>query len=155
MSKCLTMRCELCGKATRCTCRWWGCGVCWATNNRIVSVQNMMLKMWLTKQEVKDNLETIRLYTNKVDEATLFEYLRWIITEEQLQEEVDKYNPTKKKPYVNNHKFTPREWNNPSKKHEYEWTSPWSHCIWCGWLKKYVDKYDCTKYKWEENNENS
>ena len=146
------MRCELCWKLTKCPCRWWGCPECRASN-RQVSVQNTLIKMWLTKQEIRENREFIWGHTNKVEEITMFEYIRGVINDEQLQEEMDKYNPAKQKAIIKKPAFVPREWNNPTKQHEFDWDSPRSHCVWCGWLKKYVANKDCTKYKWEENEE--
>lgn len=150
------MRCERCGVNTKCSCRWWGCPVC-KMNDRQVSVQNSLLKMWVTKDTLKEKEDLLKRWYNKIDEATLYEYFNWIIDEETFIEAVQNYKPVEQVARNLKAPYKPLKEPNPTEKHEFDWDSVWSHCKYCAWIKKYVMNKPCSRYIWnieKEENEN-
>ena len=128
----------------------------------MVATQNMLLKMGISKETIIERKTDIKKYLDKIDNATLYEFINWDITEEQLQEEMTKYVPKKKKSNeLKPNTIETLKAPNPSTMHEWNGTSPWSRCIYCGWLKKYDAKKECPRYienvkeeeKEEEKNE--
>ena len=115
------MRCELCGKNCRCSCKGWGCPSCNSTNKQ-VSLTNDLIKFWLTKDIVRERLKEIRTYLGKIDPYTLYEYLSWEIEEEKFNEALAnykgglrKYTP-KKKPDIKDFKPT----DNPERRFDWK-----------------------------------
>lgn len=146
------MKCELCGKNTRCSCKWGGCPWCNSTNKQ-VSFMNDLLKFWLSKEVLRENYKTIRTYIDKIDTFTAYEYYTNQITEEQFNEALDKFKPTRKKILAQQKKSEIIDVSNrvnPWKEHKWNWTSPRSRCEYCWCIKKYCEKEECKAYKWEE-----
>ena len=151
------MRCELCGVNTKCSCRWWGCPVC-GMNNRQVTIQNDILKMGLSKDVLREKADIVKRWYNKIDCATLFEYLNWDITEEKFLEEVQNYKPVEQVARNLKEPFKTLSTPNPKDNHEFDWTSPRSHCIYCWVVAKYWKWKPCSRYIWnikEEEKENN
>ena len=147
------MRCELCGKNTRCSCKWGGCPSCNSTNKQ-VSFINDLLKFWVAKDLVKEKLNEFRAYTDKIDAYTAYEYITGVIDEEKFNEAVADYKswfkpyvPKKKESEVANFKPT----HNPNTEHNFPDASAWSRCTYCNCIRKYCGKEECPMHKWEEN----
>lgn len=146
------MRCELCGKNTRCSCKWGWCPWCNSTNKQ-VSFINDLLKFWVTKDLVKEKLNEFRAYTDKIDAYTAYEYIMGEIDEEKFNEAIANYKswykpyiPKKKVDEVKDFKPTP----NPEKKCVFDSNSPWARCLKCNSIAKYMRWKDCPMYKWNE-----
>jgi hypothetical protein len=146
------MRCELCGKNTRCSCKWGWCPWCNSTNKQ-VSFINDLLKFWVTKDLVKEKLNEFRAYTDKIDAYTAYEYITWEIDEEKFNEAIANYKswykpyvPKKRESEVKNFIPTP----NPEKKCVFDSNSPWARCLKCNSVAKYMHWKDCPMYKWNE-----
>lgn len=146
------MRCELCGKNTRCSCKWGGCPWCNSTNKQ-VSFINDLLKFWVTKDLVKEKLNEFRAYTDKIDSYTAYEYITGVIDEEKFNESAANYKiwfrtytPKKKVNEVKDFKPTP----NPEKMCVFDSNSPWARCLKCNSVAKYMHWKDCPMYKWNE-----
>ena len=145
------MRCELCGKNCRCSCKGWGCPSCNSTNKQ-VSLTNDLIKFWLTKDIVRERLKEIRTYLGKIDPYTLYEYLSWEIEEEKFNEALAnyrgglrKYTP-KKKPDIKDFKPT----DNPERSCVFKGPWAWERCIHCNSIRKYMIGKECPKYIWNE-----
>ena len=142
------MRCELCGKPTRCSCRWGGCPSCW-NNNKVIALMNDLLKFWVDKATVRKEMSFIKVQLGKIDSYTLYEYLVWEITEEQYNEAVANFNPSYKAPKpkrkVEVKDFKPTV--NPERQCVFEW--PWQRerCIHCNSIRKYMQWKECPSYK--------
>ena len=146
------MRCELCGKNTRCSCKWGWCPWCNSTNKQ-VSFINDLLKFWVAKDLVKEKLNEFRAYTDKIDAYTAYEYIMGEIDEEKFNEALANYKswfkpytPRKKESEVKNFIPTP----NPEKKCVFDSNSPWARCLKCNSVAKYMHWKDCPMYKWNE-----
>ena len=146
------MRCELCGKNTRCSCKWGWCPWCNSTNKQ-VSFINDLLKFWVAKDLVKEKLNEFRAYTDKIDAYTAYEYIMGEIDEEKFNEAIANYKswykpytPRKKESEVANFIPTP----NPEKKCVFDSNSPWARCLKCNSVAKYMHWKDCPMYKWNE-----
>ena len=140
------MRCELCGKNCRCSCKGWGCPSCNSTNKQ-VSLTNDLIKFWLTKDIVRERLKEIRAYLGKIDAYTLYEYIAGEIDEEKFNTAVENFKPwiksyTPKKPSIKEFKPTP----NPEKQCVFDWRSPWDRCKRCNSIRKYMQWKDCPMY---------
>lgn len=147
------MRCELCGKNCRCSCKGWGCPSCNSTNKQ-VSLTNDLIKFWLTKDIVRERLKEIRTYLWKIDPYTLYEYLSWEIEEEKFNEVLAnykgglrKYTP-KKKPDIKEFKPTV----NPERACVFNGPWVWERCIHCNSIRKYMQWKECPKYQWNDMN---
>lgn len=142
------MRCDLCGKATRCSCKWWGCQWCGSTNKQI-AFMNDLLKFWVTKDNMRKNLKEIHALTEKIDSYTAFEYLTWVITEEEFNQLKEQYipkkqpTPVKKKSEVEGFISSV----NPSKACVFRGNSPWDRCIHCNSIRKYIQWKECPAYQ--------
>lgn len=140
------MRCELCGKNCRCSCKGWGCPSCNSTNKQ-VSLTNDLIKFWLTKDIVRERLKEIRAYLGKIDAYTLYEYIAGEIDEEKFNTAVENFKPwiksyTPKKPSVKEFKPTP----NPERQCVFDWRSPWDRCKRCNSIRKYMQWKECPMY---------
>lgn len=144
------MRCDLCNKNCRCSCKGWGCPWCNSTNKQ-VSFMNDLLKFWVTKEIIKDRLKEIHSLTEKIDSYTTFEYLTWVISEEEFNQLKEQYipkkqsTPIKKKSEVEG--FIPSV--NPSKTCVFKGNSPRDRCTKCNSLRKYMQWKECLSYKEE------
>jgi hypothetical protein len=144
------MRCDLCNKNCRCSCKGWGCPWCNSTN-RQVSFMNDLLKFWVTKEVMKDRLKEIHSLAEKIDSYTAFEYLTWVISEEEFNQLKEQYipkkqsTPIKKKSEVEG--FIPSV--NPSKACVFKGNSPRDRCIHCNSIRKYIQWKECLAYKEE------
>lgn len=146
------MRCMICNKNCRCSCKWGWCPWCNSTNKQ-VSFINDLLKFWVAKDLVKEKLNEFRAYTDKIDSYTAYEYITWEIDEEKFDEAVANfkswykpYAPKKKESEVKNFIPTP----NPEKKCVFDSNSPWARCLKCNSIAKYMHWKDCPMYKWNE-----
>lgn len=134
---------------TKCSCRWWGCKICNASN-RLISLHNDLIKFWLSVDKVKENLKLIQSYLDKIDSYTLYEYLSWAIDEEAFNVALTEFSPkkiykrTKKDEVVDTSKNV-----NPEKKHKFNWDSIRDRCVYCNCIRKYCWKEDCPKYEGE------
>lgn len=151
------MRCELCGKNCRCSCKGWGCPSCNSTNKQ-VSLTNDLIKFWLTKDIVRERLKEIRAYLDKIDSYTLYEFISGEIDEEKFNEALSNfkswykpYTPKKKIDEVKDFKPTP----NPETHHKWNGTSIRSRCQYCNCIKKYCDKEECPMWIWNKKEENT
>lgn len=144
--------CNLCNKNTRCSCKGGWCPNCNSTNKQI-SFLNDLLKFWLDKQYIVDNLIEVRWYEWKIDSYTAYEYFHWDISEEDFNKAIEEYKLPKKKTYKSFRESEIIDVSNrvnPTTKHEFMGTSPWSRCQFCRWIKKYVEKTECPAYKKQE-----
>lgn len=140
--------CNLCNKNTRCSCKWGGCPNCWSTNKQI-AVMNDLLKFWLSKETLKSKLSTVKEYTGKIDAFTLYEYCSNQITEEQFNEAVKDFSPTRKKIYQSRKEseVVDTTWRvNPDRKCVFKWKSARDRCIYCNSIRKYMEGKECPKY---------
>lgn len=140
------MRHELDWGAGRCSCKWGGCKICGASN-KLVSLHNDLMKFWLTKEKLKENLELANKYLGKIDAYTLYEYIAGEIDEEKFNTAVENFKPwiksyTPKKPSVKEFKPTP----NPEKQCVFDWRSPWDRCKRCNSIRKYMQWKECPMY---------
>ena len=145
------MRHELDWWMTKCSCKWGGCKICWATNKQ-VSLHNDLLKFWLSKEKLKENLAIINGYLGKIDSYSLYEYISWEMDEEKFNGAVTNYKSwirqrtPKKKVDLKDFKPTP----NPKKSCVFNWPWVWERCIHCNSIRKYMVGKDCPKYIWED-----
>lgn len=147
------MRHELDWGTTKCSCKGWGCKICWASNKQI-SLHNDLMKFWLSKEILKENLNKINWYLDKIDSYTLYEFISGVIDEEKFNEAVASYKsylkpyvPKKKESEVANFKPT----HNPNTEHNFPDASAWSRCTYCNCIRKYCGKEECPMHKWEKN----
>lgn len=146
------MRHELDWGTTKCSCKGWGCKICGASNKQI-SLHNDLMKFWISKETLKENLSKINWYLDKIDSYTLYEYISGEIDEERFNEALSNfkswykpYIPKKKVDEVKDFKPTP----NPEKKCVFDSNSPWARCLKCNSIAKYMRWKDCPMYKWNE-----
>lgn len=149
------MRHELDWGTTKCSCKGWGCKICWASNKQI-SLHNDLIKFWLSKEILKENLNKINWYLDKIDSYTLYEFISGEIDEEKFNEAVADYKsylkpyvPKKKESEVANFKPT----KNPDTHHKFPGSSAWDRCIYCNCIRKYCGKEECPMYVGDENDE--
>ena len=142
---------------TKCSCKGWGCKICWASNKQI-SLHNDLLKFWLSKEMLKENLNKINWYLDKIDSYTLYEFISGAIDEEKFNEAVASYKiwfrtytPKKKVDEVKDFKPTP----NPETHHKWNETSIRSRCQYCNCIKKYCGKEECPMWIWNKKEENT
>lgn len=144
------MRCNLCGKNTRCSCRWGGCPGCNSKNHEI-SLMNDLLKFWYPKEKLKENLKLVHSYANKVDSFSLYEYLTEQMDHEAFEQALQLYTPKKVKGTA---KKRDVEWFVPSVNPErmcvFKDNSPRARCARCNSIKKYMKDKVCLSYKWDE-----
>lgn len=140
--------CNLCNKNTRCSCKGGWCPSCNSTNKQ-VSFINDLLKFWISKNLVKEKINQIRTYVDKVDAYTVYEYLAWVIDEDAFKEALNKFIPTRKKDFeAKKNEVVDTSWRvNPEKMCVYKWTSPWDRCIYCNSIRKYMNWKECPKFK--------
>lgn len=146
------MKCNLCDKNTRCSCKGGWCPSCNSTNRQI-SFLNDLLKLWVSKEIIKEDLKTIRAYEWKIDSYTVYEYLTGAITKEEFDKAVEERREARKKIYKNNPKTEVIDVSdrvNPSPSHKFQWASPWSRCEYCRGIKKYVENERCPAYDREK-----
>lgn len=110
---------------------------------------NDLLKFWVDKQHIRDNLATIKWYAGKVDAYSTYEYITGAIDEEKFNEAMTNY----KKPAVRN--YVPKKTSevvdttgrvNPAKACVFKGNSPWDRCIYCNSIRKYMKGQECLKY---------
>lgn len=140
------MRHELDWWATKCSCKGWGCRICGASNKQI-SLHNDLMKFWLTKEKLKENLDEVNKYLGKIDAYTLYEYIAGEIDEEKFNTAVENFKPwiktyVPKKSSIKDFKPTP----NPDKQCVFDWRSPWDRCKKCNWIRKYMQWKECPMY---------
>jgi hypothetical protein len=146
------MRHELDWGTTKCSCKGWGCKICWASNKQI-SLHNDLMKFWISKETLKENLSKINWYLNKIDSYTLYEYISGEIDEEKFNEALSNFKSWYK-PYISKKKvdevkdFKPTP--NPEKKCVFDSNSPRARCLKCNSIAKYMHWKDCPMYKWNE-----
>lgn len=137
------MKCELCNKNTRCSCRGWGCSWC-NNNNKAVSFNNELIKFWLDKSIIRDKLKWIRWYVDKIDSYTMYEFLSDTISEEEFNKAVENYNPKQRV-------ISTKDWIvklvNPNKMCYYEFPGTWSRCKYCGKIYKFMQWKECPAYQ--------
>lgn len=134
---------------TKCSCKWGGCKICNASN-KLVSLHNDLIKFWLNKEIIRENLKAINSYLDKIDTYTLYEYFSNQITEEEFNEALEKFKPNKKREYkqVKKSEVVDTSWNvNPENKCVFKWNSPWDRCIYCNGIRKYMQWKECSKFK--------
>lgn len=142
------MKCNLCNKNTRCSCKGGWCPGCNSTNRQIGFINNL-LKFWISRDIVKQNLKEIRTYVDKVDPYEAYEYLTWTIDEEVFKESLNKYTPTRKKAFeARKSEVVDTTWRvNPERLCRFSGSSPWDRCIYCNSIRKYMNWLECPKYK--------
>lgn len=145
------------GGQMKCSCKGWGCKICNASN-QLVAFHNELMKFWLSKEKLKENLAVVKNNLNKIDSFTLYEYLSWAIDEEKFNEAVESYKPSNrfktnpKKSEVADFKPTA----NPDSHHKFPGRWAWMRCQYCNGIRKYCEKENCPmwienqKEKWEE-----
>lgn len=145
------MLCLMCGKSTRCSCKWGWCPKCNSTNKQI-SLMNDLIKLWLSKEIVKDRLKDIHSYTGKVDSYTLYEFLTNQIDEEKFNEQIENYKTKQQELKVPSiYASIPNwDWINPNKQCVYRKPWVWERCIYCNWIKKFQWDKVCPAYKEKE-----
>lgn len=142
------MKCMLCDKNTRCSCKWGWCPKCNSTN-KIVWVINELIKLWVEKDLIRDKLVFIQQKGWKIDSYTLYEYLTEQIDEETFNNQLETYKPKHqelKAPGIYSKTPNP-DWINPNKQCVYR--KPWvrERCIYCNWIKKFQWDNVCPAYK--------
>lgn len=133
---------------TKCSCKWGGCKICWASN-RLISLHNDLIKFWLSKETLRKNLTEANKYLDKIDAFTLYEYLSWQMDEETFNEALEKFRPTRKK-VVEKRKseVVDTTWRvNPERACHFLGSSPWDRCIYCNSIRKYMNWKECPKFK--------
>lgn len=151
------MRHELDWGTTKCSCKGWGCKICWASSKQI-SLHNDLMKFWISKETLKENLSKINWYLDKIDSYTLYEYISGEIDEEKFNEALSNfkswykpYTPKKKVDEVKDFKPT----LNPDTHHKWNGDSARSRCQYCNCIKKYCDKEECPMWIWNKKEENT
>lgn len=145
------MRHEVDGGQSRCSCRGWWCKICGASN-KIVAFHNNLMKLWVTKQTIRDQLTFINAQLGKIDDYTLYEFLVGEITQEQYDEAVANFDPyvkPKKQVKVSVKEFKPTV--NPEKQCVYDWPGVWERCIHCNSIRKYMQGKECPMYNENDN----
>lgn len=139
------MRHELDWGTTKCSCKWWGCKICWATNKQI-SLHNDLIKFWLSKEILRENLNKINWYLDKIDSYTLYEFISGEIDEEKFNEALANYKswyrpytPKKKESEVKDFKPTV----NPESQCVFDSNSPRARCKKCNSIAKYMKWKTC------------
>lgn len=110
---------------------------------------NDLLKFWVDKETIKEKFKEIHSFTEKIDSYTAFEYLTWVITEEEFNQLKEQYIPRKQFTPVK--KKSEVEWFipsvNPSKACVFKGNSPRDRCIHCNSIRKYIQWKECLAYK--------
>ncbi len=138
----------LCNTTTRCSCRWGWCPKC-NNNNKVVWVMNDLIKFWVEKDKIKEDMSFIKEKAWKVDNYVLYEFLTNQIDEEKFNEQIETYKPKHQSLQSNGiyAKVPNWDWINPNKQCVYK--KPWirERCIYCNWIKKFQWDKDCPAYK--------
>lgn len=142
------MKCKLCNTNTRCTCRWGWCNKCWASNNRVVQLQNDLLDLGLTAENIKANIEKIRNYEWRTEAYNIFEYLTWVMDEETFNSKL-----AVKSSSIGNVPFKPT-WKKEWDEHEWVWMWAWGKCKKCWCTRRYCYEEACNP-KLDENLDNN
>ena len=140
--------CDLCNKNTRCSCKWGGCPSCNSTNKQ-VSLMNALIKLWVSKDIIRQRMTEIRTYVDKIDDYTVYEYLTNVITEEEFNQAVADYKTAfvRSKPKRKESEVVDTTWRvNPERACVFKGTSPWDRCIYCNSIRKYMKGKECPKY---------
>lgn len=142
------MRHEIDGGTSRCSCKWGGCKICWATNKQM-SLHNDLMKFWLSKEKLRENLAKVNSYLDKIDSYTLYEFISGEIDEEKFNEALASFKTwIKKVIQTKRSEVVDTSWRvNPEKMCVYKWTSPRDRCIYCNSIRKYMNGKECLKYK--------
>lgn len=143
------MKCLLCEKTCRCSCKGGGCPGC-NSNNQTVQFMNELIKLWAEKPTIKSKISLIRQHVWKIDTFTMYEFLTEAITEEEFNKAVEEFKP------VNKVKASPKknevEWfkptPNPDQHHYFPTVGARVRCKYCNWIRKYCEKEICPMYKW-------
>lgn len=146
------MRCDLCGKNTRCSCKGWGCPSCNSSNIQI-QFMNDLIKFGLGKDVVRERMKEIHNYVGKIDTFTAYEFFSWAIDKETFDKAIEEFKPSNKK------KASPKksevEWfkptPNPDNHHKFPSSGARGRCIYCNGIKKYCEKEECPM--WIKNQE--
>lgn len=142
------MKCMLCDKTTRCSCKWGWCPKC-NNNNKIVWVMNDLIKLWVEKDTIREEMDLIRGKGWRIDSYTLYEYLTKQIDEEIFNSQVENYKPKHQLLEVKwiYAKVPNWDWINPNKQCVYK--KPWirERCIYCNEIKKFQGDKQCAAYK--------
>ena len=113
---------------------------------------NDLLKLWVEKELIWENMELIKNKWWRVDNYILYEYITGQIDEEKFNEQVETYKPKHQELQIKGiYSKTPNpDWINPNKQCVYK--KPWvrERCIYCNWIKKYQWWKDCPAYKEKE-----
>lgn len=134
--------------ATKCSCKWGGCKICWASN-RLISLHNDLIKFWLSKETLRKNLTEANKYLDKIDAFTLYEYLSWQMDEETFNEALESFKPNRKK-IIEKRKseVVNTTWRvNPERACRFPGNSPWDRCIYCNSIRKYMNWKECPKFR--------
>lgn len=143
------MRCELCWKITRCSCKWGGCPQCGSTNKQI-AIMNDLIKFWLSKDTIKKEMKDIRTYVDKIDTFTLYEYYSKQITEEEFNKALEEFRPNKKQKTIvkKPSEVVDTTWRvNPENQCVFSGPWAWQRCIYCNGIRKYMQWKECPKHK--------
>ena len=133
---------------TKCSCKWGGCKICWASN-RLISLHNDLMKFGLPKEVLKEKLTEANRYLDKIDSFTLYEYLSWQIDEETFDEALKGFISTKRN-YVKKREseVVDTTWRvNPERMCHFLGNSPWDRCVYCNSIRKYMKWKECPKFK--------
>lgn len=141
------MRCMMCNKNCRCSCKWGWCPSCNSSNKQI-AVMNDLLKFWITKDNLKKQLNEVKKYVDRIDTYTLYEFIAWIIDEEKFTEALHQFKPQKPKQFEGKKsEVVDTTWRvNPDRLCVFKWNSPWDRCVYCNSIRKYMKGLECPKY---------
>lgn len=121
-----------------------------------MSLHNDLMKFWLSKETLKENLAKVNSYLDKIDSYTLYEFISGETDEEKFNEAlasyktwIKKYTPKKKESEVANFKPTV----NPESQCVFDSNSPWARCKKCNSIAKYMKWKTCPM--WIENQGNT
>lgn len=142
------MKCKMCNMNTKCSCTGGGCKNCNSTNAQI-STMNALLDFWLDKAVLHEKLSLVHSYTNRVDNYTLYEYITWVKTQEELDEAIEAFKATKST-YISSYQkevASFKESVNPDEMCVYDGDGPWARCKFCNSVRKYTKWQKCLMYK--------
>ena len=112
---------------------------------------NELIKFWLPKEKVSENMDFIKKQLWTIDSFTLYEFLSGTITEEEYNNSVVNYLPKRNKPSRWTYWFD-EMWTgvNPNKQCVYKKPGVWERCVYCNQIKKYMIWKECPRFKWED-----